>query len=855
MSEDIDELNKGAKAGKHSVDTNPVKPLKDDSSDNEFDAPFKIEAETVFKSLARDIYENDKAGIREPLTNAITAILRANEYDYIEKDEGVVKINVEDSGNGVEVSIRDNGIGMTMERIRELVANIGVSETRDIGDMAGQFGLGFLAVFRLVGVDGGCEMHTNPRYSEEGPISGIWKGGGGFTRDANELMSDDFDEDEYGTKFNFILKSEIDRMDVRKWVSEYAEWSRVPVIYEESVSGQLEFEENYGGFNKTFKTDYRDELPVIEYEDDFVYAVTSQDSNNQTILLDVPCKRNSRPISTLIGGVDIRLKNENGVVVEGPHKGDMVVSEGEFKSMDEERKQKYVPKNNLTNDDVVLPRPTGNRRILEENPNFWNWIENKLESNLIDSVESTVEKVQNYEDLLELKENEYRLICLIAEKCVSRIYNRKFDPEDKGKSIRKWFQNNTEKRIDKRLSMQISALVYPIMYADRGSKNIESSRHLDPKRPALPVYRAYHNNGDIFMGCELPPIKAEVIWEDDEYNYIFAVDSTDQYKNYEDLLGWNKMVDINRSNIDEFDISDKTKASFLDVEEKEVSKSSNSNNDKIKMHFKDTNQYTKDIKVSRLEKMLKKSDGGEISFNGRTLNRIILFPSHMNKQISDNYWVCDERNPIARCQKKDWERLKKYEQVETLEQRIENARTISLKTSKGNLTIKEFEEQYDTESTVLMLHILEEPYLSRFMSDELIGDAEDYVNNNYGTSNMSYVYAPITKTDYRSMKPCVRNYTTLLGDFSSDVSVNGNRKRGPNVKQSITISSETKMYAYMRLKEWSDTEEYEFLKNNIGRRRSMRLDSGGYELIETIRKGFKSGPFSNSDETVKTQIN
>lgn len=840
-----------AKLGTHSVDTNPVEPLKDDSSDDEFDARFQIETEAVFKRLARDIYESDAAGIREPLTNAITAILRAVEYDQIEPDEGVVEITVEDSGDGVQLTMRDNGVGMTMDRIREIVAVIGASEARDIGDMAGQFGMGFLAVFRLVGIDGGFEMHTNPRYSDEGPISGIWKSGG-FTRDTKGLMSEEFDADEYGTKFNFIVKNEISREDIRNWVSTYAEWARVPVVYEELIDGRTEFEENYGGFDKTLKTHYDNDKPVVEYEDEFVSAVSSPESDNRTILLDVPCERQNGSISTILGGVDIRLKNENGVVVEGPHKGDMVVSEGEYDGMDDERQDKYTSEKNLTTDDVVLPQPTGTRRVLERKKKFWTWIDNKLQSQLEDKIQSVVDKVQNYEDVMNLPESEFRLICHAAKENVSRRYSTGFSPDKDGKSVKNWFSRNVDRTIDDRLAKQLAALVYTVRFASEDCRDISSKRNLNRRQPAMAVYQAYQNDGDVFMGCRLSQDKAKVIWEDNDDNYIFRVESTDHYDHYEELLGWRKMKEIKKGSIDQFDISEETKADFLNVEEEDLSKSTESKTYKIKLHFSGSSKYTKDITVSDLEDKLEESDGGAIEFGRKTADHIILFPSHEDRNISDSYWASDKRNPMGRCRKKDWVKLEEYEQVETLDQRIENARSVSFTTSKGQFTIEEFEEEYDTESTQLMLHILDEPYRSRFQSDEIIANAEEYVNDKYGTDSMSFVYAPVIRSEYRSMKPAVINHSILRGDFTSGISTLSNRTRRGKNKRTYNIRNDTRIYAYVRMKQWSDTPEYESFHRNMTR---TSLDSGGYELVETLREGFEPEPFSESDETVETQTN
>lgn len=845
--EELDE----AKLGTHSVDTTPVEPLKNESEDKEeFDARFQIETEAVFKRLARDIYESDAAGIREPLTNAITAILRAVEHDQIEDDEGVVEITVKDSGNGVQLTMRDNGVGMTMERIQKIVAVIGASEARDIGDLAGQFGMGFLAVFRLVGIDGGFEMHTNPRYSDEEPISGIWKSGG-FTRDTKGLMSEEFASDEYGTKFNFIVKDEIGRDKIRNWVEKYSEWARVPVVYEEIVDGRTEYEENYGGFEKKLKTTYPENEPVVEYEDEFIYAVSSPKSDGRTILLDVPCERKKGSISTILGSVDIRLKNENGVVVKGPHKGDMAVSEGEYEGMDEERREKYVSEKNLTGKDIVLPQPTGTRRVLESNRKFWDWVQSKLQSKLTENLCNVIDKIDSYDDLMSLPEPQFRLVGHAAQEKVNRRYGTGFDPVKDGRSVKKFFNQKVNRDIDDRLAKQLSALVYTIRHAEEDTTNISSKRNLNRKRPAMAVYDAYNNDGEIYMGCRLSQDKAKIIWEDSDHNYIFRVESTDHYEIYEDLLNWNQMKEIKKDDIDDFDISESTKADYLDVKEKELSQNS-SKTYKIKLHFRGASKYTRDVEVSELEDKLENSEQGEIQFGRKTADKIILFPSHKDKNISNNYWASDKRTPVARCRKKDWDTLKEYEQVETLHQRINSAKSVEFKTSQGYYTLEEFaEDKSFSDDVYIMFHILEEPYRTRFASSELIENCQEFLNEEYGSDRFGYIYAPIKAEKYRELKPVVVDQCVLRGDFGSKIDVLSSRTREGSKNRTYHIRNDTRVYAYSRLNQWTDTTEYKSFYRDISR---TEINSGGYELVETLRQGLEGGAFSESSLTVNKQI-
>lgn len=820
--EELDE----AKIGVHSVDSDPVNPIQDKEK-GEFDAKFEIETEAVFKRLARDIYETDGAGIREPLTNAVTAVLQAVNYDYIERDEGVVEIKVSEDGDGTRLSIRDNGVGMTMEKIQKIVAVIGASEARDIGDLAGQFGMGFLAIFRLVGLNGGFEMHTNARYSDEDAISGMWKSGG-FTKDDKGVMNGGLKEGDYGTEFNLFPKKEISRTDIREWVDRYGEWARVPIVYEETVNGQLEFEENYGGFSKDF-TDYYDEnRQYVEYEDEYVYATSSPQSEGRTILLDVPCKRQgTSSISTMLGSVDIRLKDENGAIMHGPNEGKMVVSDGEYDSMGEDRKNDFIPKREVHRDDIVLPKPTGTRRVLDSGPDFWRFIKSKLDSKIKDRISSIMSGVSNLNDLLMLSEPQYRMICLAAAQNVRRRYRSGLRPKKTGSKVQNWFSKNTDVQLDDMLSKQIAALVRKIRFVEEGCHSMKK-RKLDSKKPAMAVYRANQNGGDIYMACRPTEDKCKIIWEDSDYNYLFRVHSTDEYKTYEDLLGWKKMKDIGKNNIDEFDVDEETKSSLLNVTGNSKDRSK-TNSHRLTLHIGDK---TKKMKVSEIDdKMSRLKSGEKVSIRNSEIENLILFPSHKDKKVSNYYWACDRCNPVAKCRKKDWEKLKKYDVVQTIDERVEEALNTKFTTADGLTTINEFEKN-NPDSENIIFHVIDDAYLSEFKKDKHISKAETYVNDNFGGSETQFRYAPVSIEKFYSMKPSVINHYLLWGDSKPRVLSRYFRNR--RKLRVYRLKSDTRMYATIRLWDWRGDEVYETLYSTIS---SCSLDGGGYSLVETVRDG------------------
>lgn len=811
------------KLGAHSVDTTPINAIND-AEDNDGHIPFEIQTEAVFNRLARDIYENDSAGIREPVTNAVSAILKASNMGYIDKEEGIIEIEVKESGNETRLKIRDNGIGMSMQTIKKIISVIGVSEARDIGELAGQFGMGFLAVFRLVGVHGGFEMSTNPRYTDEEPITGIWNSGG-FTRDSDNMLTDGLGEDEYGTEFNFIVKQDIDRHKIRDWVSRYCEWARISVIYEETVDGSVEFEENYGGVDKNLNNTYDDNRPCVSYESEYFDVYTSPEAEGETILLDVPCKRSYTRLDTILGEVDIRLKNENGIVIKGPNEGYMVVSDGEYKNMDDERKDNYVPESRLTSDDIKMPQPVGTRRVLESESGFWDYALKKLEDKIVKKVDDIMKDINNLDDILSLDESEFRLICQCVNDNVTRSYRSGFEPDSDSDDARKWFDNNLEFKISDNIAKVLSALCYSVRHAE-DSTNVSKSRNNKLKTPAIAVYRAYNNGGDIYMGCRLDEDKTELVLEDHDNNYVFEIDSTDNYEDYENLLGWKKLVDIDEDNIDEFDVNDELKEKVIGTSKSSQNSTSRKTDHSLNLHFKGNSKRTTKIGVEELEDKLKESSD-KIELRNTVIENIVLFPSHKDKNISEYYDLCLRYSPMAKCRKKDWDRLKQYDTIVTIDELEDQSRDIQFRSSVGDHTLDSIENKI-SDNTRVVFHILPDEYLKHF--EGYMSEMEAIVNERYQSSydNLEYVYAPVKPEKLRRLHPEIKSHIVI--NPANDIT----ELRTKSLADKKRIKNNTRLYAHVRLEEWSDTVEYNICTEQF---RRINFHKGGYELVETIYSG------------------
>ena len=107
-----------------------------------------IEFESVLSAISKQIYDTPLAFIRENVQNAVDAV-RMQGARRSEQSVDELAIHVTATANAVD--IRDNGIGMTLNELRDLFWTIGASgkrteEARDAG-CVGMFGIGGFANF------------------------------------------------------------------------------------------------------------------------------------------------------------------------------------------------------------------------------------------------------------------------------------------------------------------------------------------------------------------------------------------------------------------------------------------------------------------------------------------------------------------------------------------------------------------------------------------------------------------------------------------------------------------------------------------------------------------------------------
>lgn len=114
--------------------------------------PFQVDLRGVIDLLSRHIYSSPQVFLRELLQNGRDAITARSEFEGVASAGGIRIIPVSDAND--TFAFIDDGIGLTVDEVGELLATVGRSSKRDIldlprSDYLGQFGIGLLSCFMV----------------------------------------------------------------------------------------------------------------------------------------------------------------------------------------------------------------------------------------------------------------------------------------------------------------------------------------------------------------------------------------------------------------------------------------------------------------------------------------------------------------------------------------------------------------------------------------------------------------------------------------------------------------------------------------------------------------------------------
>ena len=263
---------------------------------------FQAETKELLNLMIHSIYTNREIFLRELISNASDAIdkikFEALTNSEILGEDKDFKITLSVNKDKKEITITDNGIGMTYDEVAENIGTIAKSgskafkeklenTSKDDIDIIGQFGVGFYSGFMVADK---MTLITKSPKSDMG-VKGTSAGDGSY-----EI--EEFEKKERGTSITLTIKDGEEFMTfledwkIRDLVKKYSDYVRYPIIFNDETinstkpiwktdKSQLK-DENYNEFYKSTFHDWEDPM--------FHFHLKVQGSIEYTALLYIPKK-------------------------------------------------------------------------------------------------------------------------------------------------------------------------------------------------------------------------------------------------------------------------------------------------------------------------------------------------------------------------------------------------------------------------------------------------------------------------------------------------------------------------------------------------------------------------------------
>ena len=263
---------------------------------------FQAETKELLNLMIHSIYTNREIFLREFISNASDAIdkikFEALTNSEILGEDKDFKITLSVNKDKKEITITDNGIGMTYDEVAENIGTIAKSgskafkeklenTSKDDIDIIGQFGVGLYSGFMV------ADKMTLITKSPKSDMGVKWTSTGDGSYEIEE-----FEKKERGTSITLTIKDGEEFMTfledwkIRDLVKKYSDYVRYPIIFNDETinstkpiwktdKSQLK-DENYNEFYKSTFHDWEDPM--------FHFHLKVQGSIEYTALLYIPKK-------------------------------------------------------------------------------------------------------------------------------------------------------------------------------------------------------------------------------------------------------------------------------------------------------------------------------------------------------------------------------------------------------------------------------------------------------------------------------------------------------------------------------------------------------------------------------------
>jgi hypothetical protein len=640
----------------------------------------KVDEDSAKERLGRDIYTDETQAFEEMHSNGVTAIHEAAERDFIDFSDGVFEIDLmKDEDGNVCMRVRDNGIGMNEDIVRDVFLNFGITTGAQNENVVAQFGMGVASYPNLVGFhDGKIYMETNPRYADEAIYGYYDIDGLQYKVDTDGLRL--LGEEEYGTAYEMWLRDDISANDVKSWVERVSDYNDVPIKlnYETGDTEVIEPSTIYDKFES-------DNSLFIEFEDEEIGKfVAGMNVPDDTVLIHrkIEFNLNTDNSPPFKSNVFIRLYTESEKVCEGEHKGKIVMDDPKYESLDEETKERHIRRSEVPDDVAVTPRVVGNREKLSADDRFSHWVVENLRQTHYDRVERCVSSIESVDDFYDMGRKDANYVQLALSNNVFKYsykyqnFQTKMDERYPPAHVETVIDNNTSEdySISDNTANILSALfdTADIMEVDGTGSSANIGWKIERVRRS--------KDTKVYMGVSINDKKKRVARDDDPNSIIVRVDNADVYDRYEPVFGWNKLKEIKKSTLDEYDISDETKNLFK-TKTKSVSGESNSPAETLTVHYGRRKHSKKKMTASFIKESLE--DDNADALHGTPL---VAFPESASRYLSDYYSFAKRDAGLFNCNNSTWESLKQFDEVKHINGILQEHKSITEVSTEGEDT-------------------------------------------------------------------------------------------------------------------------------------------------------------------------
>jgi hypothetical protein len=575
-----------------------------------------------------------------------------------------------------KIITEDNGIGMTPYEFDKAFNTIFNSGAGVDGESGGQFGVGSESSALVHGNDGGAEVTTRSRRPTKDGEEYDGFRAYSYLGGANALPGE-VEEDFKGTRFDIPVQEDFDLSNLQGWVEEYTEMLRVPLLYREHDAGTTPVEEEYEATE--FSKKYDDAPVIIEKTGEFSVAAGpevqpstrySEPDPPDTFLVSMPIDRNTRASISTFWDVVIQIHDEQGLIVAGPHRG-----------------QYEDDVDDLHEDDVVLPEPTGDRDRLQRDSmskEFFYHVQDVVKSEELKQISDIAQQMQDADHPADVIRGEPENWTIFKK--MVRYHGSRRATEDQQKF--KKFVNDRDEfpDYDPETMNQVYGLFKKVSHCHHGSGR--SSRKSDRSEKSLGDILSENDPETIYMAASTGgkfTQRFKVIEATHDDPEVIVISGAQKYETWSNQFGFRvlKKVPLTQPTDEEphdYEVSDYIHENNTNTGSSNCGKADKVVDRALKIRTSgDNSSIDLRLSIKNAQEWLEK--GGR--FNDK--DKLVLFPRTEDENISDHYDLADYA-AIASVSKAEYDALADYDEVMTYEEYTEWSKSALIATEEGAKT-------------------------------------------------------------------------------------------------------------------------------------------------------------------------